>query len=179
MSGGLPEAAFSDTVRSVVIDSLIIPECIFRPGSFTGLMTIYESNYIKLRQLTTSFHWQDGAMLSSAPRDCDLHGQVLRREAYTTTLQLTYWFEEPNGVWVPDPDLTLRVYHDARLVEAVAGREGQGHRHHKLRELAGRSSAELDRRWRMNMMLNKWLDYLFEVGHALRGPAEQPLWPDP
>jgi uncharacterized protein YqiB (DUF1249 family) len=26
---------------------------------------------------------------------------------------------------------------------------------------------ELDRRWRLNMLLNKWLDYLFEVGHSL------------
>jgi len=157
----------------VVVDSLIIPECIFRPGSFTGLMTVYESNYIKLSQLMTSFDWQNDAMRSSSPRDCDLHGTVLRREPYTTTLQLTYWFEEPDGIWVPDPDLTVRVYHDARLVEAVAGREGL--RHHKLRELASDSSAELDRRWRMNMMLNKWLDYLFEVGHALRGHAEEPL----
>jgi uncharacterized protein YqiB (DUF1249 family) len=37
----------------------------------------------------------------------------------------------------------------------------------KLRELAKSSSAELDRRWRLNMLLNKWLDYLFEVGHSL------------
>jgi uncharacterized protein YqiB (DUF1249 family) len=136
-------------------------------------MTIYESNYIKLNQLMTSFDWQNDAMHSLSPRDCDLHGRVLRREPYTTTLQLTYWFEEPDGIWVADPDLTLRVYHDARLVEAVASREGL--RHHKLRELASDSSAELDRRWRMNMMLNKWLDYLFEVGHSLRGHAEQPL----
>jgi len=35
--------------------------------------------------------------------------------------------------------------------------------------LAGGSEAELelDRRWRINMMLNKWLDYLFDVGHSL------------
>ena len=44
----------------------------------------------------------------------------------------------------------------------------------KLRELAGGSGAELDRRWRINMMLNKWLDYLFEVGHSLEG-AERAL----
>ena len=34
----------------MLVDSLIVPECIYRPGSFTGLMTIYESNYIKLQQ---------------------------------------------------------------------------------------------------------------------------------
>jgi uncharacterized protein YqiB (DUF1249 family) len=40
--------------------------------------------------------------------------------------------------------------------------------------LARSSNAELDRRWRLNMLLNKWLDYLFEAGHSLRG-AERAL----
>jgi uncharacterized protein YqiB (DUF1249 family) len=71
-----------------------------------------------------------------------------------------------------DPDIVVRIYHDARLVEAVSSREA--HRHVKLRELARSSNAELDRRWRLNMLLNKWLDYLFEVGHSL-GTAERAL----
>jgi uncharacterized protein YqiB (DUF1249 family) len=155
----------------MLVDSLIVPECIYRPGSFTGLMTIYESNYIKLSQLTTAFDWSGWSMVSSTPRDKDLHAQLLRREPYTTTLKLTYWFEESGDVLVPDPDLILRVYHDARLAEAVSGRDR--HTHHKLRELAGDSGAELDRRWRINMMLNKWLDYLFDVGLSLHGPPER------
>jgi uncharacterized protein YqiB (DUF1249 family) len=153
----------------MLADSLIVPECVYRPGSFTGLMTVYESNYIKLRALTTEFDWQGWSMVSTSSRDSDLHAQLMKREPYTTTLKLTYWFEEPGGVLVPDPDLILRIYHDARLAEAVAGRER--HTHHKLRELAGDSGAELDRRWRINMMLNKWLDYLFDVGHTLSGPG--------
>jgi len=149
----------------MLVDSLIVPECIYRPGSFTGLMTIYESNYVKLGRLTTDFDWTGWSMVSTSPRDIDLHAQLLRREPYTTTLKLTYRFEEPGGLVVPDPDLILRIYHDARLAEAVSGRDR--HTHHKLRELAGDSGAELDRRWRINMMLNKWLDYLFDVGHSL------------
>jgi hypothetical protein len=133
-------------------------------------MTIYESNYIKLSRLTTEFDWTGWSMVSTSPGDIDLHAQLLRREPYTTTLKLTYWFEEPGGVLVPDPDLIVRVYHDARLAEAVSGRDR--HTHHKLRELAGDSGAELDRRWRVNMMLNKWLDYLFDVGHSLNRRAE-------
>jgi hypothetical protein len=161
-------AAIPQNSAESLVDSLIVPECVYRPGSFTGLMTIYESNYIKLRQLTADFDWSGSSMLSSSPHDCDLHAQLLRREAYTTTLRLTYWFEEQPGTWVPDPDLVLRIYHDARLVEAVTG--GDRHYHQKLRELAGHSGAELDRRWRINMMLNKWLDYLGDVGHVL-GPC--------
>jgi uncharacterized protein YqiB (DUF1249 family) len=59
--------------------------------------------------------------------------------------------------------MLVRVYHDAALAEAVGGREG--HRHHLLRALAASHSGELDRRWRANIMLNKWLDYLLDKGH--------------
>jgi uncharacterized protein YqiB (DUF1249 family) len=149
----------------MVVDSLLVPQCVYRPGTFTGLMTLYESNYIKLNQLATALEWPVDAIVSSSPRDSDLHAEIVRREAYTTTLRLTYWFSDGSGVSAPDPDLVVRIYHDARLVEAVSSRDA--HRHTKLRELASSSSAELDRRWRLNILLNKWLDYLFEVGHNL------------
>jgi uncharacterized protein YqiB (DUF1249 family) len=149
----------------MVVDSLLVPQCIYRPGTFTGLMTLYESNFIKLHQLAAALDWPADAIVSSSPRDSDLHAEIVRREPYTTTLRLTYWFPEEGGVSAPDPDIVVRIYHDARLVEAVSSRDA--HRHTKLREWAGSSSAELDRRWRLNMLLNKWLDYLFEVGHSL------------
>jgi len=149
----------------MVVDSLLVPQCIYRPGTFTGLMTLYESNFIKLHQLAAALDWPADAIVSSSPRDSDLHAEIVRREPYTTTLRLTYWFPEEGGVSAPDPDIVVRIYHDARLVEAVSSRDA--HRHTKLREWAGSSNAELDRRWRLNMLLNKWLDYLFEVGHSL------------
>ena len=157
----------------MIADSLIVPQCIFRPGSFTGLMTLYESNYIKLSQLIADFDALPArrrpGVVSRSPADCDLHLRVRLREPYTTTLKLTYLFypEGPQGPGrrpVPDPDLTVRVYHDARLVEAVRVRDE--HCHHKLRELARTHSRELNRRWRNNMMLNKWLDYLLDMGHG-------------
>ena len=149
----------------MLVDSLLVPQCLYRPGTFTGLMTLYESNYIKLHNLTAAFDWRSDSVISASPDDMDLHATIMRREPYTTTLKLTYWFPEAENVRVADPDLILRVYHDARLTEAVSGRER--HCHHKLRELAASSGAELDRRWRVNMTLNKWLDYLFDVGHRL------------
>lgn len=147
----------------MLVDSLIVPECTYRPGSFTGLMTIYESNYLKLDQLIGRLSSRKAEWLSSAREDCDLFLKILRREPYTTTLKLTYWFAEAHGESVAAPDLTVRVYHDARLAEGVGGR--QFHRLQVLRELAEAHSLELDRRWHINIMFNKWLDYLLDKGH--------------
>jgi uncharacterized protein YqiB (DUF1249 family) len=126
-------------------------------------MTIYESNYLKLHQLADVDVGTAAARVSHVPNDCELHLDVLRAERYTITLRMTYWFVE-NGGYVADPDLTVRVYHDARLAEALAARVA--HRHRVLQDLDPAHAAELGRRWRVNMLLNKWLDYLLEVGHA-------------
>lgn len=165
------------TQMQMIVDSLLVPECIYRPGSFTGLMTLYESNYLKLRELTGNCELELRDGVSCVPQDCDLHLNVLARDRYTTTFRLTYWFEDesdaettgaepvagPTSEHVADPDLTLKAYHDARLLEAVS--VAAFHRHHKLRELAQHHTAELDRRWQRNMMLNKWLDYVLDSGH--------------
>jgi len=150
----------------MLVDSLLVPECVYRPGSFTGLMTIYESNFLKLDRLIGHLDPERDSWVSQVPCDCDLHLQFLSREAYTKTIKLTYWFEDAAQAPVPDPDLTVRIYCDARLVEAAAARDS--HRHHLLRQLGEAHAEELDRRWRHNIMLNKWLDYLLEMGHGFR-----------
>lgn len=186
----------------MLADSLLVPECVFRPGSFTGLMTLYESNFIKLAGLIEPLGAQRPRQLDPAvsvtPNDCDLYLRPVSFERYTTTIKLTYMFDAvpadsdarianesavsvaANAVAssagsvverIADPDLMVRIYHDARLVEAVRGADT--HQHHKLQEFAaqelgGVHSLELDRRWRNNIMLNKWLDYVIDMGHKFR-----------
>lgn len=148
---------------TTLADSLIAPQCVFRPGSFTGLMTLYESNYLRLLTLLPDVDSFVGPRTSVAANDFDLHLELVKRERYTSTLRLTYWFADEQS-WVPDPDLVVRVYHDAKLVEAMES--CVEHRHRLLREIA-RASVELDLRWARNMMLNKWLDYLSDMDHDL------------
>lgn len=164
----LHEAGFANDTQ-MIADSLIVPECIYRPGSFTGLMTLYESNYLKLQHLLEGQLSELNDGVSRSDRDCDLHLCVNARDRYTTTFRLTYWFdtrpqEASESDPVADPDLTLRLYHDARLLEALS--VAKFHRHHKLQELARHHIDELDRRWQRNMMLNKWLDFLLDSGHC-------------
>ena len=142
----------------------LVPETIVRPKSFVGLMALYESNYLRLLQLIPELHRLDGYYRSTVAGDCDLHLEILDRSRYTITLSLSYFFYD-NEVRVADPDMTIRVYLDGQLTEAM-GFSGD-HRHVELRRLSRAHRHELDSRWRRNIVLNKWLDYLMEQGHLI------------
>jgi uncharacterized protein len=133
-----------------------------RPGSFVSLMSLYESNYIRLGWLVPRFDAVHGTLVSSVPGDCSLHLTVEERSRYTTTLKLTYLFEDPAGL-VADPDLQIRIYHDARLAEAQAC--ARWHKHAMLESLRSQLARAQGDRWLRNVMLNKWLDYCVERGH--------------
>ncbi len=145
-------------------DSQLVPETIVRPGSFTGLMALYESNYLRLRNLIPEIERLDGCYRSRVAGDCDLHVEILERCRYTVTLSLTYYFENGEGR-IADPDMTVRAYLDGRLAEAMSlcGK----HRHAELRRLAKEHAKELDLRWQRNIVLNKWLEYLSDQGHLV------------
>jgi uncharacterized protein YqiB (DUF1249 family) len=139
-----------------------------RPGSFVSLMSLYESNYIRLAWLAPRLESIHGSLLSEVEGDCPLHLSVDERSRYTTTLRLTYRFEEPTGV-IADPDLLIRVYHDARLAEVQAC--GSWRRHATLESIRSQFARALGDRWLRNVMLNKWLDYCVERGHRFPGDA--------
>jgi uncharacterized protein YqiB (DUF1249 family) len=155
------------------VDSLCITSWRARPVSFVSLMTLYESNYIRLRALVGDVRRVTGSAVSRTPADLDLHVAAVEHSPYTTILRLTYLFDEPAGP-TADPDLEVRVYHDARLAEA--SRCARWVRHPGLTELRNGLPSQLGERWLRNMLLNKWLDYCAERGHRFAttsgaGPA--------
>lgn len=146
------------------IDSQLVPQTIVRPKTFVGLMAVYESNFLRLLNLVPDLERIDGCYRSRVAGDCDLHVDVLERSRYTVTLSLTYFFDSGQGR-LADPDMTVRAYLDGRLAEAT-GIGGQ-HRHAGLRRLARKHGSHLDARWRRNVVLNKWLEYLLDQGHLV------------
>jgi len=148
--------------------------CDLRPRSFAGLMALYESNWHRLHALVPALARLRGVHVSRVYSDCDVHLAVIERSRYTTTLRLTYVFDdEQEGAGarpLRDPDIVVRVYHDARQVEAM--RCAREHRHAVLRRIAA-SHAELDRRWARNVLLGKWLEYLLDSGHLFTGLPSQ------
>ena len=124
--------------RTMIADSLCVTSWRARPASFVGLMTLYESNYVRLRGLAGDLRALAGRHVSRVPSDCDLHLDAVEHSPYTTVFRLTYFFEDAPGV-VADPDLEVRVYHDARLAEA--SRCGRWVRHPGLASMRSRLSA--------------------------------------
>jgi len=165
-----------------------------KPRSFVALMGLYESNFIRLQWLTGALTSLQGQHRSAVAGDCDLLLNVTERSPYTSTLNLTYLLEGevPEAInAVQYPDMRVRVYHDAHVVEALewAATHGQPERSagnpekRQGREAGqpvpkaprGHAERELDQRWARNVMLNKWLEYCVERGHrfspATRLPA--------
>lgn len=133
-----------------------------RPASFVSLMSLYESNYIRLGWLAPDLATLPATSVSKVAGDVPLHLTIEERSRYTTTLNLTYLFDDAGEV-LSDPDLQIRIYHDARLAEVQAC--ARWHRHAQLESIRSQLVRALGDRWLRNMMLNKWLDYCVERGH--------------
>ena len=151
-------------IRAMLLDSALVPETIIKPRSFAGLMSVYESNYLRLLNLIPEIERLDGCYRSHVAGDCDLHLDILERERYTLTMSMTYYFANESGL-VADPDMLVRVYFDGQLAEAMSF--GKDHRHAQFRRLFLAHREELGERWSRNVLLNKWLEYLMDQGHLI------------
>jgi len=140
-----------------------------RPRSFVALMGLYESNFIRLGWLAGDLKTLRGRRVSRVCGDCDLVLTVTERSPYTSTLGLTYLLPDERGTEAY-PDMGVRIYHDAHLVEAQQW--NSGHSHPFLKALRGCAERELHQRWARNMMLNKWLEYCVERGHRFSSSTE-------
>lgn len=138
-----------------------------RPRSFVSLMTLYESNYIRLGWLVPDLRRLRGSLTSEVAGEPALELSVVEQCRYTTALQMTYIFG--GGVERErEPGLEIRVYHDARLAEACGTRAESSHP--RLHNFAAGAATGPGRRWSCNMLLNKWLEYCVGSGHRFAVP---------
>jgi uncharacterized protein YqiB (DUF1249 family) len=123
--------------------------------SFAGLMELYEQNYMRLRNIAPDLTVAD-EMISAVPGHQDLHLSITQRCRYTTMMRMTYRFDDDEEVLF-EPDLHLKVYHDAHVVE--------------VQQFISRAHGPLyvadmvEQKWRMNRFLYKWLGYCLHQGH--------------
>jgi len=134
-------------------------------------MGLYESNHVRLAMMLGELTEMGGYYRSVGADNMTLHVSVLDIQRYTTTFKMTYWFDV-DGEQVADPDLEVRVYHDARLAEVMSCRSSA--RNEVLRAFDADHGSELDKRWTRNTMLNKWLEYCVDLGHRFETVEDSP-----
>ncbi|MBL7004097.1 MAG: DUF1249 domain-containing protein [Gammaproteobacteria bacterium] len=121
------------------------------------LMDLYEQNYIRLRCLIPNME-TTGIYISEVKGHADLFLTVKENCKYTTFLNLSYRFQN-NKRLVMEPDLNIRVYHDAKTAEV----QNRLNRKHQIMS----SKGSIEHQWRLNRFLYKWLGYCQYQGHKL------------
>ncbi|MCK5395372.1 MAG: DUF1249 domain-containing protein [Gammaproteobacteria bacterium] len=129
------------------------------PRGFVSLMDLYENNYLRLRRLIPDVSALPNNSISHLPGCLSLHMTVLERTKFTTTLYLTYYFEE-SAKSVAEPALTIRLYHDAHQVEVLTG-----HLQHGRKQYDHIPEKAIKIKWKLNRFLYKWLGYCLYLGH--------------
>jgi uncharacterized protein len=130
------------------------------PRGFVSLMDLYESNFIKLRKLLPEPENIEDSTISKAAGHLDLYINVVERSKFTTTFYMSYCFPTGHGLQM-EPNLKVRIYHDAKLAEVMAG-----HLHHGRLILDNLPADALREKWMLNRFFNKWLGYCIRQGHS-------------
>lgn len=136
------------------------------PQGFVSLMDLYENNYLRIRRLIPCLNEISGCYISRRPGCMSLHLTILERTRFTTTIYLTYYFEESDRS-VAEPALIVRIYHDAHQVEVL-----NGHLKHGRQQYDHIPEKTKRIKWKMNRFLYKWLGYCLFQGHRFEGAEE-------
>ena len=131
---------------------------------FGWLMGLYAENHARLQRLFEPAGLVPGVYVSSIGDGLDVRLDVLERHAYTSELRMSYGLVDP-ATGMTDPSANLRLYRDARQVEATHCYAGK-----RWQDVIGMFPPPeqiLGHRMRMNTFLGKWLQYLAEQGHGV------------
>jgi uncharacterized protein YqiB (DUF1249 family) len=127
--------------------------------SLGALLELCDENYGLLLRLAPDLRHLQGRHRSHAADGIALHLEIQAQTPYTSLLQLTHQFPEEQGL-VDDPAALLRVYHDARQLEVLQLRQ-------QALPLVNRPDlSALQRKWRLNLFLSKWLGYCLRQGYG-------------
>ena len=139
-----------------------------RHCDFRHLMALYEANYVRFAHLVPGMAQGRASGRSDRGDGLDLHLRMLEHSVYTSTLELTYYFtglrDAEGSAPVPEPELVIRLYHDARLAEAISCRDVDPGPRNRM-PFEGKSTC-VGEKLLLNQFLEKWLIYALRQGHC-------------
>ena len=148
----------------MILDHEIVPQSIAEPGSFVGLMTLYESNYIKLNYLFPKIRQYNTDKSIKSVFGNDIHLGINKKTKYTMIISMTYSFEEIDIIEY-EPNLTIKIYFDSRSAEVIG--VGKLNKKSRLRDITYQNKNIINQLWRRNIILNKWLDYIIDCDYSI------------
>ena len=148
----------------MILDHEIVPQSIAEPGSFVGLMTLYESNYIKLNYLFPRIRQYNTDKSIKSLFGNDIHLGINKKTKYTMIVSMTYSFEEIDIIEY-EPNLTIKIYFDSRSAEVIG--VGKLNKKSRLRDITYQNKNIINQLWRRNIILNKWLDYIIDCDYSI------------
>ena len=122
-------------------------------------MELYEKNYMLIRLLVPDLKSLQGSHYVSKPDGLlPLELSKIEHNRYTTTFKLTYLFSSASR-HDREPDLVIRLYHDARTCEVMSGLIPS-------MRTESRRTRDLTDGYRLNRFLHKWVSYCLRAGHS-------------
>lgn len=135
-----------------------------------GFMNDCDANYLRFLQLLPGLRDMDQWIFGVVtPREemSRVCLRVIERSRYTTTVTLEQEFEYPS--WLPNPLITVRLYHDARMAEVMTYQRSA--RIRQSYDYPNRSMFQRDEKAQVNILLGEWLENCLAAGCALDLPA--------
>lgn len=127
-------------------------------------MNIFEKNYQKLLRLIPSLLEINTAAKLSSDGYMSLNLDILNRESKKLTIALSHYYKHPSGDMIADPDMTIIVYIEAKMIEVLAYQDCFGYRRVYSDDMMAFSpSAKKE----LNSFLGQWLSNLLNQGHKI------------
>ena len=143
----------------------------YRHRDLPALIDLYEGNYLRVMRLLPELENLEGTLVSRVAGALNLYATIEERFKYTTTLLLTYRFDDETGVAL-EPNARVCVYLDVRAAELVS--HCRRKRTRTVRSWMRGRMPELDHRWEMNRFLYKWLRFCSNQGHIFLNCTVRP-----
>ena len=126
-------------------------------------MCIYEQNFKRLLRLLPVLQTAPGELLQQCDLENSLRVEVLESHKYTTVIKLSQRLAKVASI--PEPLMTVRVYHDAKVAEVLSYQQ-----HSRFRpkyDYPNPQMHQVREKKRVNEFFGEWLDYYFHQGRPI------------